>query len=96
MKDRIARYQEVSHFSSMGVSQPPIGTGGEVLVELKDVSVSYHERKVSTPGFVLLVQGQMFLRCCKTQTGRYGQVRGGIFRDQTVRFQRFHTRLLSE
>ena len=54
MKDRIARYQEASHFSSMAVSQPQIGSG-EVLVELKDVSVSYHERKVSISGFVFLV-----------------------------------------
>ena len=56
MKDRIARYQEASHFSSMAVSQPQIGSG-EVLVELKDVSVSYHERKVSISGFVFLVVG---------------------------------------
>ena len=52
MKDRIARYQEVSEFLSMAVPQPPIGSGNEILVELKDVSVSYHERKVSASSFV--------------------------------------------
>jgi len=93
MKDRIARCQEVSNFSSMAVSQPQIGSGNEILVELKDVSVSYHERKVSTSGVFLLVVGQMFFRCCETRTGRYERVKGGIFRDQTVCFQRFHTRL---
>ncbi|KAF9650289.1 P-loop containing nucleoside triphosphate hydrolase protein [Thelephora ganbajun] len=47
MKDRIARYQEgVSTSSSAGISQPPIKKDGEVLVELKDVNVSYHERKI--------------------------------------------------
>ena len=57
MKDRIARYQEASQSSSVAASEPLIGSGGEVLVELKDVSVSYHERKVSTSGFALLAAG---------------------------------------
>ena len=56
MKDRIARYQEASPFSA-AVSQPLIESGGEVLVELKDVNVSYHERKVSIYGFILPVAG---------------------------------------
>ena len=96
MKDRIARYQEGSHFSSMGVSQPLIWSGGEVLVELKDVSVSYHERKVSISGFVLLVVGQIFFRCCETRTGRYEQVKGGISRGQTVCYQQLYVRSFLE
>jgi len=96
MKDIIARYQEVSHSSSVAVSQPPIGSGNEVLVELKDVSVSYHERKVNTSGFLLLAVGQIFFRCCETRTGRYERVKGGIFRDQMVCFQRLHARLQFE
>jgi len=52
MKDRIARYQaEVSVSSSTAVSQSLIRSDGEVLVELKDVNVNYHERKVSVFGF---------------------------------------------
>lgn len=48
MRDRIARYQaEVSALTSSAVSQPVVRNDGDILVELKDVNVSYYERKVS-------------------------------------------------
>jgi ABC-type molybdenum transport system ATPase subunit/photorepair protein PhrA len=47
MKDRIARYQAEVSASPAAVSQSQTRCDGEVLVELKDVNVSYHERKVS-------------------------------------------------
>ena len=51
MKDRIDRYQEEASASSLeAVSQPLIRNDGELLVELKSVNVSYHERKVSISG----------------------------------------------
>lgn len=54
MKGVIARYRaEVSASSSMPVSQPPVRNDGDVLVELKGVSVSYHERKASISGLPL-------------------------------------------
>jgi hypothetical protein len=91
MKERIARYQaEMSVSSSAAVAQPSIRHDGEVLVELKDVNVSYHERKVSIPGFGLSITGHKFLRYCKTRAGRCVQVRGGTFRDQTVCLKQFH------
>lgn len=47
MKDMIARYQQKATASSfVTTSQPPVKTDGEILVELKGVNVSYHERKV--------------------------------------------------
>jgi ABC-type molybdenum transport system ATPase subunit/photorepair protein PhrA len=83
MKKRIAQYQaEVSVLSSASIVRH--STGGEVLVELKDVNVSYHERKASIPGFGLPITEHKFLRSCKTQTGQYGQMKGGTSRDQTV------------
>ena len=54
MKDRIARYQEeASASASATISRSLIKDDGEVLVELNDVNVSYHERKVSISGFFL-------------------------------------------
>ena len=86
MKDRIARYQaEVSASSSGAISQPLIRSDGDVLVELKDVNVSYHERKVSTLSLVFPVVRHKHPRSCKKRTGRYGQVKGGTFRGQMVR-----------
>lgn len=58
MKDRIAQYREgVAALSSVTISRPPVKSGGEVLVKLKDVNVSYHERKVSicVSRFALLI-----------------------------------------
>jgi len=91
MKDGIARYQaEVSAFSSAAVSQPVIKSDGDVLVELKDVNVSYHERKVSVSGLLPLpIARHKFLRYCKIQAGWYERVKGGIFKGQTVRHGRF-------
>ena len=46
VRDRISQYQaEASAFSSAAVSQPVIKNDGDVLVELKDVNVSYQDRK---------------------------------------------------
>ena len=47
MRDRIARYQAEVSASPAVVSQNQTKSDGEVFVELKDVSVSYHELKVS-------------------------------------------------
>ena len=90
IKNRIARYQEeMSASSSVAVSQPLIRSDGEVLVELNDVNVSYHERKVSISNFVFPTTKYKFLRCCKIRVGRYEQVKGGTSRDQTVCPKRF-------
>ena len=91
MKDRIVRYQEeVSASSSAAALQPLIRSSGEVLVELKDVSVSYHERKVSISSFVLPITRHKLLRCCKIRTGQSEQVKGGTSRDRTVCLKRIH------
>ena len=91
MRDTIARYQvEVSVFSSAAVSQPAARSGGDVLVELKDVNVSYHERKVSISGDLFPAARHSFLRCCKIQAGQCEQVKGGTFKVQTVRLQFSH------
>lgn len=52
MRDRIARYQAEVSASPAAVSQLQTRSDGEVLVELKDVNVSYHERKVSNSSFL--------------------------------------------
>ena len=95
MKDRIARYQEeVVALSSGTISWPLVKSDGEVLVELKDVNVSYHERKVSIShsAFRTLHQWDI-LRCCKTRTGRFVRAKDGISKDQTVCLERFRTKL---
>ena len=90
MRDRIARYQaEVSALTSSAVSQPVVRNDGDILVELKDVNVSYYERKVSILGLSFPIARHKFLRYCETQTGRYKQAKGGTFRGQTVRRRRF-------
>ena len=91
MRDRIARYQaEVSALSSAAVSQPITRSDGDILVELKEVNVSYHERKVSISGLLLLVARHKSPRYCKIRAGWYEQVKGGTFKDQTVCHRRFH------
>ena len=92
MKDRIARYQEgVSAPSSVAILRPPVKGTGEALVELKDVNVSYHERRVSAaPQFEPTTKQKPF-RCCKTRIGPFVQTKDGTSRDQTVRLWRFHT-----
>jgi hypothetical protein len=85
MKDRIARYQEGVALSSATISRPPVKTGGEVLVELKDVNVSYYERKVSVSHLDLLIASQYLLRFCKIWIGRFARTKNGTSRDQTVR-----------
>ena len=93
MRDRIDRYQaEVSTSSSTAVSQPAVRSDGDVLVELKDVNVSYYERKVDISGLSFPMTRHKFLRYCKIQTGRYGQAKGGTFKGQTVRRRRFRMR----
>ena len=47
MRDRITRYQAGVSASPAAISPNETKSDGEVLVELKDVNVSYHERKVS-------------------------------------------------
>ena len=47
MRDKITRYQAKVSASPAAVSQLQTRGDGEVLVELKDVNVGYHERKVS-------------------------------------------------
>ena len=89
MKDRIARYKEVVASSSATISRPPIRNDGEAIVELNEVSVSYHERKVSIPCPALSIAGYTFLRYCKTPTGRCERAKGGTSRDQTVRSRGF-------
>jgi hypothetical protein len=79
----------VSALSSATVSQPVIRSDGDVLVELKDVNVSYHERKVSISDLLLPLARHKFLRCSKIQTGWYEQVKGGTFKDQTVCYDGF-------
>ena len=84
MRDRIAQYQAGVSDSPAAVSQNQTRSDGEVLVELKDVSVSYHERKVSISNPLLPAVWYKFLRCYKTQTGQCEQVKGGTFKDQMV------------
>ena len=84
MKDRIARYQEeASASASATISRSLIKDDGEVLVELNDVNVSYHERKVSISGFFVDNEAK-FCRCSKTRTGGCERAKGGTSRDQTV------------
>ena len=95
MKDAIGRYQaEVSASSSMPVSQSLIRNDGEVLVQLKDVNVSYHERKASVSYVALSIAGHEFPRYYKIQTGQSERVKGGTFKDQTVclSWSRLHLR----
>lgn len=44
--------------SSATISRPLVKGDGEVLVELKDVNVSYHERKVSVLHLTFFIAGQ--------------------------------------
>ena len=92
MKDRIARYQDgVTTPSSVTTLQPPVKGTGEALVELKDVNVSDHERRVSVARYFKRTAKQKPFRCCKTRTGLFVRTKGGTSRDQTVRLGRFYT-----
>ena len=73
MKDRIARFQEVSTFPPAVTSQPRIRSDGEVLVELNDVNVSYHGRKVSISGFSLSIVSHTFLGTTKHELDSTGK-----------------------
>lgn len=61
MKGRIAKYQEgVPSSLSATALQPPVRITGEILVELKDVNVSYHERKVSAARLVYVQKNKCY------------------------------------
>ena len=82
---------EVPASSSIPIPQPLIRNDGEVLVELKDVNVSYHERKVDILCLALPIAEHRFPRHYKIQTGQYERVEGGTFKDQMVCLSRFRS-----